>query len=147
MDRIILSGIEVYAYGGVSDTERRVGQHYSVDVSLELDLGPAARTDAIEHTVHYGHVHDTVVETIRESPFNLLENVAARIADRILRRFPADVVTIRIQKLLPPIDGVVASAAVELSRRRSPRLRSSNYEQSNAENDEPHGDEPGRHAH
>ena len=119
MDRIILSDIELYAYGGVTEAERKVGQRYRVNVTLELDLAAAARSDAIEDTVSYADVHTVVVETARERQFNLLENVAARIADRILRRFPADRVTVHLEKLLPPIDGVVGSAAVEITRQQS----------------------------
>jgi dihydroneopterin aldolase len=118
MDRIILSGIEVYGYGGVTDAEKQVGQRYRVSVILEIDLRAAARSDAIEHTTNYGEVHAIVVETVRERPFNLLENVAGRIGDAILRRFPVERVLVRFEKLLPPIDGVVASAAVEIARER-----------------------------
>jgi dihydroneopterin aldolase len=119
MDRIILSGIEIYAHGGVSEAEKQVGQRYSIDVILELDLSAAAGSDAIEDTVHYDHVHTLVVDTARERPFNLIENVAGRIAENLLRHFPLERVTVRCEKLLPPIEGVVRSAAVELTRYRS----------------------------
>lgn len=116
MDSILLSGIEFYAYGGVSDAEREIGQRYRADVRLDLDLSRAAATDAIEDTVHYGQVHDLVVATARAERFKLLESVAGRIAERVLDRFSVERVTVRISKLLPPIDGVVAAAAVEVTR-------------------------------
>lgn len=118
-DKIILSGIELYAYGGVTNEEKTIGQRYRVDVTLELDLSDASRTDEIERTVHYGHVYGVVVETARSRRFNLVESLAGRIADRLLQRFPeTERVTVRVAKLLPPIDGIVASAAVELARER-----------------------------
>lgn len=120
LDRIILTGIEFYAYGGVSEAEKAIGQRYRVSVELRADLSPPAASDAIEDTIHYGEVHDCIVQTARERRFNLLESVTARIAERLLARFPVDAVTVRLEKLLPPIDGTVASAAVEITRERRP---------------------------
>lgn len=118
-DKVILSGLEFYAYGGVTDAEKQIGQRYRAHLELHLDLAGPARSDAIEDTVHYGLVHDAVVDEVRSRPFNLLESAAGRIADRLLREFPVRCVTVQLQKLLPPIDGVVAYAAVEISRSRS----------------------------
>ena len=47
-----------------------------------------------------------------------LDRVAVeRIAQQVLEAFPIESVTVRLQKLLPPIDGTVASAGVEITRR------------------------------
>jgi dihydroneopterin aldolase len=119
VDAIIVSGIECFAHGGVSPAEREVGQRYRIDLELAVDTRPAAVSDAIEDAVHYGHVHDVAVAGLRSRPFNLLESAADRIAGSILDQFPVTRVTVRISKLLPPIDGVVASAAVEITRERS----------------------------
>ena len=119
LDTIILSGIECFAFGGVSEAEREVGQRYRIDLELAVDTRPAAASDAVEDTVHYGKVHDVAVASLRSRPFNLLESAADRIARAILAEFATDRVTVRLSKLLPPIDGVVASAAVEITRDRS----------------------------
>ncbi len=119
VDTIILSGIECFAHGGVSEAEREVGQRYRIDLELGVDTRPAAATDAIEDTLHYGQVHDVAVASLRSRPFNLLESAAGRIATSILNQFAAERVTVRLTKLLPPIDGIVASAAVEITRDRS----------------------------
>lgn len=118
MDRIILSGIEVYAWGGVSDAEWEVGQRYRVHLELECDLRAAAAEDDIALTVHYGEVALAVRDTLRREPFRLLETAAERIAGDILHRFQAHAVLVRLEKPFPPIDGVVAAAAVEIRRQR-----------------------------
>jgi dihydroneopterin aldolase len=120
MDSIILEGIEFYAYGGVSEAERTIGQRYRARVQLWTDLSTAARTDSLADTVNYARVYETVVQTARERRFNLIESVAARAAARLLESFPVEQVTVRLQKLAPPIDGVVEYAAVEITRRREP---------------------------
>lgn len=119
MDKIILTGIEFYAYGGVTPAEKEIGQRYRANVELRLDLSAAARSDDIDDAVSYAEVFSLVVETARERPFNLLESLAGRIVDRLMAHFPAQGVTVQLQKLLPPIDGVIGYAAVELTRERT----------------------------
>lgn len=116
MDSIILDGIELYAYGGVTEAERQIGQRYRVRVVIGADLSAAGVSDDLEDTIHYGEVYRCVADALREHPFRLLEAAAERAASRILSRFPARTVNVRLEKLLPPIDGVVASAAVEITR-------------------------------
>lgn len=120
-DRIILSGVELYAHGGVSDAEKTIGQRYRVDVELHADLERAARSDDLRDTVSYAEVHDLVVGMARNRPFNLLESLAGRICDALLERYAINGVTVRVEKLLPPIDGIVRGAAVELTRARVDR--------------------------
>jgi len=119
MDRIILSGVEVYAYGGVTEAERQIGQRYRIDIELDIDLRAAAASDALEDTASYAEVYEVATSIMRERPFKLIENVAARIAEGVLRQFPAERVCVRLSKLLPPIDGIVAAAAVEITRDRT----------------------------
>ncbi len=54
MDRISVTGIEVFAHHGVLPHERELGQRFVVDLALELDLAPAAASDDVADTVHYG---------------------------------------------------------------------------------------------
>jgi dihydroneopterin aldolase len=104
----------------VADEERRVGQRYRVTVELERDLRRAGETDEIEDTVHYGKVCDAVRDVLREKEFKLIENAAQRVAGTLLARFEVQAVTVCLEKLLPPIDGVVvASAGVRIRRVKS----------------------------
>jgi dihydroneopterin aldolase len=119
-DRIMLSGVELFAHGGVTEEERRVGQRYRLEVELRLPLSKPAASDDLNDTVSYAEVHDVSVSAIRERPFNLIESAAERVASVLLERFSVSGVTIRLTKLAPPIDGVVAGAAVEIIRDREP---------------------------
>jgi dihydroneopterin aldolase len=118
MDKIVLAGLEFYAYGGVSHAEREIGQRYRAHIELQLDLEIAARTDDLNATISYAEVTQLVLRTARSQTFQLLESLTARIADAILATFPVAVVTVQVQKLLPPVDAVVAYAAIELTRTR-----------------------------
>jgi dihydroneopterin aldolase len=118
-DRIFLSQIQVFAYGGVSAEERAVGQHYSVDVSVTLDLERAAAIDDLGETVSYVVLHDVVVEIMRSSPFRLIESRARLIACTILERTSAASVTVTLRKIAPPIDGILDHAGVEITLSRA----------------------------
>jgi dihydroneopterin aldolase len=118
-DRILLTGVQTYAYGGVSEEERHVGQRYQLDLELWLDLSRAGESDDLADTVSYAEVHDAAVGVMRRAPFSLIEFAAARVADGILDSFPVEGVTVRLTKLSPPIDGVVEGASVEITRERS----------------------------
>jgi 7,8-dihydroneopterin aldolase/epimerase/oxygenase len=117
-DRILLSGVELFAHGGVTAEERQIGQRYRLDLELRLPLSPAGSSDDPHDTVSYAEVHDVAVASVRERPFNLIESAAQRIAEVLLSRFPIDGVTVRLTKLAPPVDGIVAGAAVEIVRQR-----------------------------
>lgn len=118
-DRIVVSGIEVYAYGGVTEGERHIGQRYRLDLELAFDTAPAGRSDDLNDTVSYAAAHDLAVAAMRERPFNLVEAAAERVAQALLRELPVGAVRVRLVKLLPPVDGVVAAAGVEITRSRS----------------------------
>ena len=115
-DRIFLEGIEVFAYGGVTEAERQTGQRYTIDLSAAIDVSRPAETDCIDDALSYVTLHDIAVEVMRRQPFRLIETQAGRIAGAILERTEARSVMVRLRKIAPPIDGVVAAAGVEITR-------------------------------
>jgi 7,8-dihydroneopterin aldolase/epimerase/oxygenase len=117
-DKIVVSGLEFFAHGGVTEAEQGVGQRYWVHIELEVDVGQAASTDNLEDTVSYAEVAQLVVRVAGAQPFRLIENLAGRIAAAVLDEFPVERVRLEVRKLLPPIDGVVAYAAVRMNRKR-----------------------------
>jgi dihydroneopterin aldolase len=110
--------MEIFAFGGVTEQERKIGQRYRLNIALELDLTLPGETDSLDHTVSYADVFDVARRTLRERPFNLVESAAARLATELLGQFDVREVTVRLSKLLPPVDGVLEAAGVEVTRRR-----------------------------
>src|SRR5437588_5483806 len=118
-DRIILNGIQFYGYHGVPDAEQETGHRYEVDLVLEANIAAAAAADDVEQTVDYGSVTREVLALGTQHRFRLIETLAVHIVDRIMESYPrVEAVTVCVKKRLPPIPGVVESAAVELTRRR-----------------------------
>ena len=118
-DRIILEGMRFYGFHGVNPEERVLGQEYLVDLTVELDLGRAGRTDRLEDTISYTRIYRAVKDVMEGDSRNLLEAAAQAIADRVLSEFPVESVAVRVMKPHPPIRGsVIESATVEIFRRR-----------------------------
>ncbi len=118
-DRIVLEGMRFYGFHGVNPEERVLGQEYLVDLTVEIDLSIAGRSDRLEDTISYAHIYRAVREVMEGEPRNLLEAAAQAIADQVLAEFPVDSVGVRVKKPHPPIRGsVIESATVEIFRRR-----------------------------
>jgi dihydroneopterin aldolase len=80
-DRIALRGLRVRGHHGVLEQERRDGQDFVVDVELAVDTRAAAAADDLAATVDYGTLAERIAEVVAGEPVNLIETLAARIAD------------------------------------------------------------------
>jgi dihydroneopterin aldolase len=85
-DRITLKGLRVRGFHGVLPEERRDGQDFVVDVALSLDLAPAAASDDVADTVHYGELAERLAAVVAGEPHDLIEVLAGRLADVTLVR-------------------------------------------------------------
>lgn len=117
-DNIFLEDVRFYGHHGVTNAEQTVGAWFSVDVELALDLRHASLSDDLRATVDYGEVARRVVEIGTKERANLLERLAALLADALLREFPAQAVRVRVRKLAPPMEGIHGVPGVELHRSR-----------------------------
>lgn len=117
-DRIVLRGVRGHGRHGVYDHERAAGQTFVVDVVLSLDLGPAARSDDVADTVHYGELAEMVVAEIEGEPVALVEALAARIADRCLEDARVREVEVTVHKPQAPIPVPFEDVAVTIVRSR-----------------------------
>lgn len=118
MDKLTLDDVRFFARHGVTKAEESVGAWFSVDVVLTVDLAPAAVSDELAAAVDYGAVAKRVVEIGTGPRVNLIERLAGLICEALLREFPAREVCVRVRKLTAPLDGVVGTPGVELTRRR-----------------------------
>lgn len=118
-DRIRLQGVRAHGFHGVFEHEKRNGQDFVVDVDLVATLAPAAATDDLTQTVHYGEVAAQIVARIEGEPFDLIEALAGRIAAEILTAHRlVDEVTVTVHKPQAPVGVDFADVAVEITRRR-----------------------------
>lgn len=118
-DRIMLTGLEVFAWHGVLESERRDGQRFVVDVVIELDARPAAASDALSDTVDYGLLAIRVHDAVAAEPVNLIETVAHRVADVALSFEEVGWVQVTLHKPDAPVAIRFSDVAVTIERSRT----------------------------
>lgn len=119
LDRIRVRGVRGRGFHGLFPEERQVGQEFVVDVVLGvLSISKAAKTDDLRHTVDYGAVAQAIVDVIEGPPMNLIESVAATIADRCLDFDYVRAVRVTVHKPQAPIPVPFDDVAVCITRAR-----------------------------
>ena len=108
--RIELTGIELQGFHGVLDDERRQGQRFRFDVVVEL-AEPVE--DDIDAAVDYRALVACVREVSDGQAFQLLEALAAAVADELQRRFPLERAQVRVGKPDLELEGGQAAVVVE----------------------------------
>lgn len=120
MDKIFVNGMEFYGYHGVFAEETKLGQRFRADLTIELDLQEAGRTDDLKHTVNYASLYKICKNIAEGKPYQLVETVAEKIAEQVLSEFQqVSYCTVKLYKPDPPIPGHYQFVAVEIRRGRS----------------------------
>lgn len=119
-DRIELRGLTVRGHHGVFDFEKRDGQDFVVDITVWMNLRPAAETDDLTRTLHYGELAERAAAVVSGPARDLIETVSAEIADVVLAHDPrVDAVEVVLHKPSAPIPLAFDDVAVVAYRERS----------------------------
>ncbi len=118
LDRISLRDHTVEVEIGAFQAERGTTQRICFNVVVEvLPLGPAVEDD-VDRILSYDKVTEAIAYELAAERLNLLETLAARVADRILLEPQAHRVFVRIEKL----DRGPGALGVEIVRSRKAHL-------------------------
>ena len=117
-DRIELRGLKVRGNHGVFDHERRDGQDFIVDVTVWIDLASAAASDDLVDTYDYGTLAQRAADIVGGPARNLIETVAAEIAEDAMADGRVHAVEVTVHKPQAPIPLDFADVAVVARRSR-----------------------------
>jgi dihydroneopterin aldolase len=92
---IEVHGLELHGYHGVLDEEAEHGQRFLFDLWIEA---PEVPSDRVEDALDYRGVVELVQEISDLTRFNLLETLAAAVADAVVVRFSVPRVRVRVRK-------------------------------------------------
>ncbi len=123
MDRIFIRDLALRCVIGVYPEERRQKQDLVINVVLEGDWRRAGRTDRIEDAVDYKRLKREILDVAETSAFHLLETLGERVAAVCLRAPGVRRCAVTVDK--PGALRFARSVAVEIVRRRPPRVRAS----------------------
>jgi dihydroneopterin aldolase len=114
LGRIIISGLEVFAYHGCTPEEKERGQNFLLDLELEYDCSRAVAEDDLSEAVDYDRLVSEVHEIASRERYDLIETLAARVGEYIIESTVAETVLVRVHKPEAPLQHEVREVAVEM---------------------------------
>ncbi len=118
-DKVTLTGLTVRGRHGVFAHEKRDGQDFVVDLTVWFDQSAAARSDDLADTLDYGALAQTAAGIVAGPPRDLIETVAAEIAEAVAADPRVDAVEVTVHKPSAPIPLQFADVAVTTRRTRA----------------------------
>ncbi len=98
MDIVYIRDLKIETVIGVNDWEREVRQTVSLDLEMATDVQVAADTDDIADTIDYKAVAKRLIDFVEGADFQLVESIAERVSDIVLKEFGVSWVRLRVSK-------------------------------------------------
>jgi dihydroneopterin aldolase len=118
-DQVFVRGLSLHAYHGVMQHEAKVGQTFKLDLTLDIDLTEASKSDKLADTVGYDQVVDEASRSFCARRYRLVEAAAGAVADAMLARFPqVTAVQVAVHKPHAPIAATFEDVGVSILRSR-----------------------------
>lgn len=119
MDKIIISGLEIFANHGVMHEENVLGQKFIIDAVMCCELDKAGKADDLSLSVNYAQVCRLIEKVMCENTFKLIEAAAENIAQAILYKYSiVKAVTVTVKKPWAPILMNIDTVGVRITRKR-----------------------------
>ncbi|MBJ6361245.1 dihydroneopterin aldolase [Paenibacillus sp. GCM10012307] len=119
MDKMTLKGMQFFGYHGLFPEENKLGQKWTVELELDLDLRKAGQSDDLTATINYAELHALTKKIVEGPPFKLVEALANDIATKVLDTYTIiNEVAVRVTKPNPPFEIYFDGVVVELRRKR-----------------------------
>ena len=112
-----LTQLRVDCIVGVYPHEREHAQTVFLDIALDYDFTPAAKSDAIPDAVDYDDVAASVTALLQTRRFQLIETMAEATAAMLLDRVPM-IRTVRLEIRKPAAVPAAECAYVRVDRTR-----------------------------
>ncbi len=99
MDTLFIRELRIDTEIGVYEWEKNIKQPISIDLEVNTDVDTAASRDDLHDALDYQSIADAITQFASGRHFNLVETVAAGIADLILENFPVTWLKLRVAKI------------------------------------------------
>ena len=112
---VALEGMEFYGHHGFYEEEQKIGNKYTVDIFMTLEITNAVNEDRIDGTINYERVYE-IIAGIMSVKTNLLEYLAGKVIEKLKKNFSSlESVKVRVSKHNPPINGLCKTASVTVT--------------------------------
>lgn len=117
MDKMYIKDLEVYAFHGVNQEEKSMGQRFLISVELNINLREAGMTDDLSKTVNYAELCHNIEKEFTKEKYDLIEKSAEELAKYILCNYnKVEGVKLLVKKPWAPIGKPLSYAAIEIER-------------------------------
>jgi FolB domain-containing protein len=107
-DAVHVEQLEMFAHVGVPDDERDKPQRITVTITAWPKANLHALGDDIDSTINYSAIARSVRNVVNERRDKLIETLAEKIAERLLRELPIRRLRIELRKFVLPDAAYVA---------------------------------------
>ncbi|HET6655530.1 MAG TPA: dihydroneopterin aldolase [Gammaproteobacteria bacterium] len=98
MDIVFIRDLRIDTVVGIYDWERKVRQTVSLDLEMATDIRKAAATDKIDDALDYKAVAKRLIAYVEGQSFELVETLAERVAEVVLKEFPVPWLRLSLSK-------------------------------------------------
>lgn len=98
MDIVYIRDLEIPCTIGVWEWERRVKQTITINLEMATDVRAAAGSDRLEDALDYKAVAKRLIDYVGKSEFTLVETLAEKVAELVLREFKVPWMRVRVNK-------------------------------------------------
>ncbi len=113
-DKVFVEGLKMSTVIGVYDWEREIQQSLIMDLVLDWDNRPAAKSDDISLALDYDKLSKFIVAYVESTAFELIETVAEEVAERVINEFHVPKLTLKLSK--PDAVANAKNVAVQITR-------------------------------
>ena len=116
-DFIKVTNMEVFAYHGVLEEEKKNGQDFYLNAKVYVDMRKAGLTDQLEDTINYDSVCIFLAEVFAEKQFDTIEAAAEYTLQEIIVNFPTiEAMELEVRKPHAPLTYVPEDISVTIYR-------------------------------
>lgn len=122
-DQILIKDLLLRAIIGIKKEERTNLQDVLVNLTLDVDTRPAAKSDDIDDAVNYRSLTKQVIAMVESSQFFLVETLAERIAQLCLQNKKVAQATVTVEK--PGALRFASSVGIKITRNQADAIENS----------------------
>jgi 7,8-dihydroneopterin aldolase/epimerase/oxygenase len=110
---IHLEDMHFFAHHGFYEEEQVVGNHFLLNVAVQIDASLASKTDDLFQTLNYETIYE-ICKMVMNEPVRLLETICERITIGLKHQFQyIQQVRVTVKKQHPPVGGYAKHSFVE----------------------------------
>ncbi|ABL02666.1 dihydroneopterin aldolase [Candidatus Ruthia magnifica str. Cm (Calyptogena magnifica)] len=98
MDIVFIQGLKIDTVIGIYDWERKIRQDIVLDIEMSANVKAASKTDHIDQALNYKAVSKYLIDFVQNSEFQLVETLAEKITQIVLKEFEVTWVKLTLNK-------------------------------------------------